>query len=940
MIDCLLNSSSCSGENICDYIVLPSGSRIQLYPEMNSNYKEDEEFPGIEFVKVEPNDFDDDVVHDMEIEDPKDIKRIFKSSPKLLYVSADAKSDMYEEPETPQGAHKEIMSPIQQDTVEYLEEALLLPDTAPTIDHRIAKNNVNIEDCETSCNEEILRIVRSMSKVLNKMANIGMPVDYGRYVNQHLKLYDDEIRQKTVKSILELIMAADEEMSKKYPDRSPEMPPELGMLRTQLQSSLITATGINRLYRKVQFRPETAMDLNQHGTVTAPKNLNLKKRSSRKPMFSRNTTSDTDRERIVKAYLNGSSGKLISEMLNIKLFTVYNILKKYRDTGKVHADSRGGNHKKLLSKEAGNSIRNWLEEDSTLSLKQLAIKVWETYHLRVSTTTVAREVKALRKTLQRRKLIQEAKKWKDFAPTTEMDESQSSDNFVAVNGDDARLIKEECPSLGDVSEQRSDDFDLGDTTNTDDWEETVESYKAEVMPAEENNTNDLEKPELEKSTENHLQSDEVSATIKKEPLDEDNGHIKEPRLDTSQQNWDCSSNDPLKLESETGDADETSQDPFFMVEALDIKAEDEEMEDNGDGGVNSAVRSNEEATVAGPSQQAPRAKLKTTSDEDRQRIVSAYLSGTVPKVISRMFYVNLSTVYNILKNYKKTAHVEAKKRGGNNPKLLSVDAIASIQKWIEDDCTISLKKLADKLYCQYQIRASVSTIAREIKGFNYTIKRLQQIPECRNTEKIVVERKEYAKNLYNLLDQFSDNSMVFVGEVRFHVSMRTSSRRSAPDAAALTVVPNIRSRIIIIICAMNMQGILHYSVHHQAINRESFKDFVLQLKCELRSNHLHRSVIIMDDTVFDKCAEIIEAMDDEQDHVVHLPQFSPFLNPIENLFGKWVNMVKLMNPQNEKDLIEGIVKGPTTVTAEDCEEYIRNMWSYASRCLRREEIHD
>uniref|UniRef100_A0A182RTM2 MADF domain-containing protein n=1 Tax=Anopheles funestus TaxID=62324 RepID=A0A182RTM2_ANOFN len=149
----------------------------------------------------------------------------------LPYVCADAKSEEYEVPERPQSEDENNIQELRQDTVEYLEEELFHPETAPTIVNRIGENNTASDSSEASCNEEILRIVRSMSKVLNKMANIGMPVDYGRYVNEHLKVYDDEIRRKTVKGLMDLITAADEEMSKKYPDGS--QPPGTNVQRSR-----------------------------------------------------------------------------------------------------------------------------------------------------------------------------------------------------------------------------------------------------------------------------------------------------------------------------------------------------------------------------------------------------------------------------------------------------------------------------------------------------------------------------------------------------------------------------------------------------------------------------------------------------------------------------------------------------------------------------------
>lgn len=126
-------------------------------------------------------------------------------------------------PDTISGRHVQNRSASPPDAIQKYEEETLLPsDTAPITIH----NNSTADDrdatdySDISCNAEILRIVRSMSKVLNKMANIGMAVDYGRYVNQHLREYDDEIRRKTVKGIMDLITAADEEMSLKYPDRA------------------------------------------------------------------------------------------------------------------------------------------------------------------------------------------------------------------------------------------------------------------------------------------------------------------------------------------------------------------------------------------------------------------------------------------------------------------------------------------------------------------------------------------------------------------------------------------------------------------------------------------------------------------------------------------------------------------------------------------------
>ncbi|XP_053663554.1 uncharacterized protein LOC128712691 [Anopheles marshallii] len=252
------------------------------------------------------------------------------------------------------------------------------------------------------------------------------------------------------------------------------------------------------------------MDASRDEPKAHPANLKSKRRDPNKPFYPRKSTSNTDRRRIVKAYLNGSMVKTISDMLGIKLSTVYGIVKQYRKTGQVAASERGGNHKKLLSNDAVKSIRNWLEEDDTLSLQQLTDKVWDQYHVRVSKTTVAREVKALRATLKRRKLIQEAAKWKDFETTDAIEASQSAEDSVATN-EYAVFFKEEYLSSSDVDEQCSDGIDIGETvlTHTSGWEQIVEPLKSEDDLAAVNNINESYSSEHEPLLEKGISAEEL-----------------------------------------------------------------------------------------------------------------------------------------------------------------------------------------------------------------------------------------------------------------------------------------------------------------------------------------------------------------------------------------------------------------------------------------------
>nr|XP_040226171.2 uncharacterized protein LOC120951477 [Anopheles coluzzii] len=195
-------------------------------------------------------------------------------------------------------------------------------------------------------------------------------------------------------------------------------------------------------------------------------------RSSRgkKTGTTKKQTSDKDRERIVNAYLKGFGAKMISNMLNINIYTVYYILKQYRRTGQVFSAERGGHNAKALSDDVAQSIRQWFEEDSTLRPKQLTQKVWEQYHIRVSPCAVQRELKDLQKKLY--KSMQPVSKpnstiqhKNDSNCNATRKESLAIKDCLVAN-ESTVFIKQEYGNSSDDDAQLTDHIDIGETQLT------------------------------------------------------------------------------------------------------------------------------------------------------------------------------------------------------------------------------------------------------------------------------------------------------------------------------------------------------------------------------------------------------------------------------------------------------------------------------------------
>jgi transposase len=96
----------------------------------------------------------------------------------------------------------------------------------------------------------------------------------------------------------------------------------------------------------------------------------------------------------------------------------------------------------------------------------------------------------------------------------------------------------------------------------------------------------------------------------------------------------------------------------------------------------------------------------------------------------------------------------------------------------------------------------------------------------------------------------------------------------------------------------------------------------------------------MDNVRFHKVA-IINNRIIESGHVLKfLPPYSPFLNPIENLFSKWKQLVRSERRRNDVNLFEIIDSSYEQITSMDCEGFYRNMLRFLLACLNRVCIED
>ena len=87
-------------------------------------------------------------------------------------------------------------------------------------------------------------------------------------------------------------------------------------------------------------------------------------------------TTNSDRKKIIEAYISGHCASEISTVLHLNRITVTNIIGTYTRTGRIEKLRRGGMRPSILNSEERNAIKSWIDENCTITLKENFFKLF------------------------------------------------------------------------------------------------------------------------------------------------------------------------------------------------------------------------------------------------------------------------------------------------------------------------------------------------------------------------------------------------------------------------------------------------------------------------------------------------------------------------------------------------------------------------------------
>lgn len=291
-----------------------------------------------------------------------------------------------------------------------------------------------------------------------------------------------------------------------------------------------------------------------------------------------------------------------------------------------------------------------------------------------------------------------------------------------------------------------------------------------------------------------------------------------------------------------------------------------------------------------------------------------------------------------MKAYDEQGRSSSMKRTGAKPNKLSSEQKQQILDWVDLDCTITLKAICRKVMVDFQLNVSPMTISRLLSEFHYTIKQTTMIPETRNTERTIDLRYNYAMKMIEYLPHRT--KWYFIDEVGFNFTTRSKLGRSPSGMRANLTVPKIRSKNYSCAAVFEIMGMLMFSVQNIPYNTISYRSFIVELNLKLNENNIENAILIADNVKFHHNVETLNLIRAHGHIMEFVAPYSPFMNPIEELFSQWKRNVISRKPIDEETLQVAINGAASEITQNQCENYVRHMESYILSCIRREIIEN
>ncbi|KAG4054603.1 hypothetical protein PC123_g10270 [Phytophthora cactorum] len=243
---------------------------------------------------------------------------------------------------------------------------------------------------------------------------------------------------------------------------------------------------------------------------------------------------------------------------------------------------------------------------------------------------------------------------------------------------------------------------------------------------------------------------------------------------------------------------------------------------------------------------------------------------------------------------------------------------ACVEFWLSklrDDPDLTLRQLVDALEHERGVVVVPQTVKNHVDGACFTLKRMHTEPQYMNPMRNKQKWREYLAQLQQY--QAMGKTTLYMDETNFNLWSTRKRGRSLRGRRAVKKVFAGGGQNMHVIACISENRLVYYETKFGSNRHANVNDFIRSLLRTIRDEPertLADVVLVLDNAPCHCRAEsVFEATEFLDAKMLRLGQYSPMLNPIENVFSSFTASVKAFMRESRRN----ILTVPEGVTMKD-----------------------
>ena len=302
---------------------------------------------------------------------------------------------------------------------------------------------------------------------------------------------------------------------------------------------------------------------------------------------------------------------------------------------------------------------------------------------------------------------------------------------------------------------------------------------------------------------------------------------------------------------------------------------------------------------------------KPYSEDLRERVVRAVEQGSSRHGAAGHFDVSVSFVVKLMQRFRATGSFKPGDFGGHRePKLAQHEAV--VRELVEQTPSATLLELKKKL-SERGVEVGKSSIARFLKRLRISFKKTLCAAEQKRPD--VAAARAAWRETQSTLDP---RKLVFIDETWASTNMTPRYGRCAIGKRLIGYAPFGHWKTTTFVAALRHDSLTAPCVFDGAINGERFAAYIEQ---EVVGTLSPGDIVIMDNLSAHKRAAVKTAIEAAGAELRFLPPYSPDLDPIEQAFAKFKNILRKLARRTLEGLWSACAIATEEIQPEDCRNF-------------------